>query len=177
MKKLTLLIMMIIFLIISVMGNIEAEDNIEEVVSSNKLNNVVVYFPRLPDMKLVSEEIKVENNISDEEKIFLIINRLIEGADKANLIDVIPSGSKLNNVYINGNMAYVDFSKEFVENHPGGSLGEYNTIYSIVNSITEINGIEQVNFLIDGKKQAAYKGHSQFDMPISRDESLIVISE
>lgn len=177
MKKLTLLIMMIIFLIISVMGNIEAEDNIEEVVSSNKLNNIVVYFPRLPDMKLVSEEIKVENNISNEEKILLIINRLIEGADKANLIDVIPSGSKLNNVYINGNMAYVDFSKEFVENHPGGSLGEYNTIYSIVNSITEINGIEQVNFLIDGKKQAAYKGHSQFDMPISRDESLIVISE
>lgn len=169
--------MMIIFLIISVMGNIEAEDNIEEVVSSNKLNNVVVYFPRLPDMKLVSEEIKVENNISNEEKILLIINKLIEGADKANLIDVIPSGSKLNNVYINGNMAYVDFSKEFVENHPGGSLGEYNTIYSIVNSITEINGIEQVNFLIDGKKQAAYKGHSQFDMPISRDESLIVISE
>lgn len=177
MRKLILLVTMITFLIISVIGNIEAEDKIEEVVSSNESHNIIVYFPRLPDMKFVSEEIKLDNNISNEEKILLIINRLIEGADKANLIDVIPSGSKLNNIYINGNTAYVDFSKEFVENHPGGSLGEYNTIYSIVNSITEIDGIEQVNFLIDGKKQAAYKGHSQFDMPISRDESLIAINE
>jgi len=104
----------------------------------------------------------------------LIINKLIEGSDRENLIDVMPKGSKLNNVYIHGDIAYVDFSKEFVENHPGGSLGEYNTIYSIVNSITEIEGIEQVNFLIDGKKQTAYKGHTQFDIPISRDESMII---
>ena len=47
-------------------------------------------------------------------------------------------------------------------------------IYSLVNSITEIEGIEQVVFLINGKKQSAYKGHTQFDMPISRDESMIV---
>jgi germination protein M len=86
----------------------------------------------------------------------------------------MPIGSKLNNVYVEGDIAFVDFSKEFVDNHPGGSLGEYNTIYSIVNSITEIDGIEQVVFLIDGKRQNAYKGHTQFDIPISRDESMIV---
>ena len=174
MRKLILLSTMLMVLCISVIAGVESEENIEDVISSIESNNLLVYFPRLPDIKFISEEIKLENNISKEDKIRLIINKLIEGSNKENLIDVMPNGSKLNNIYINGNIAYVDFSKEFVENHPGGSLGEYNTIYSIVNSITEIDGIEQVNFLIEGKKQKAYKGHTQFDMPISRDESMII---
>ena len=174
MRKYILLIVMFIIFVISITTNIEAEHVIEEVVSANEINNLIVYFPRLPDIKFISEEITIENNISNEEKIKLIINRLIKGSDKANLIDVMPIGSKLNNVYVEGTTAFVDFSKEFVDNHPGGSLGEYNTIYSIVNSITEIKGIEQVVFLIDGKRQAVYKGHTQFNMPISRDESMII---
>jgi len=174
MKKIIILNIMLIALVISVVCGIEPENITEEVVSSNEADSLIVYFPRLPDIKFSAEEIKVASNVSTEEKIRLIINRLIEGSEKANLIDVIPSGSKLNNVYIRENIAFIDFSKEFVENHPGGSLGEYNTIYSIVNSITEINGIEQVVFLIDGKRQTAYKGHTQFDMPIERDETMIV---
>ena len=174
MKKLIILSTMIIILCINVFINVEPEEKLEEVISSSDSNNLLVYFPRLPDIRFISEKIKLESSISDEDKIRLIINKLIEGSDRENLIDVMPKGSKLNNVYIHGDIAYVDFSKEFVENHPGGSLGEYNTIYSIVNSITEIEGIEQVNFLIDGKKQTAYKGHTQFDIPISRDESMII---
>ena len=175
MKKIILLFVMLITFIVSIMTNVESENIIHEAVSVNEIKNLVVYFPRLPDIKFVPEEIKLDHNISDEEKIKLIINTLIKGTDKANLIDVIPIGSKLNNVYVRGKTAFVDFSKEFVENHPGGSLGEYNTIYSIVNSITEINGIEQVVFLIDGKQQMVYKGHTQFDVPISRDEAMIVM--
>lgn len=174
MRKIILLIVMLITLCVSVTTNVKLQDITEQVVTSNEVKNLDVYFPRLPDFKFVGETIKLEDNISQEEKVRLIISRLIEGSNKANLIDVIPKGSKLNNVYVKGNTVFVDFSKEFVENHPGGSLGEYNTIYSIVNSLTEIDGIEQVNFLIDGQNKDAYKGHTQLDMPISRDESMII---
>lgn len=174
MKKIILFMLSIITLIISVVTSVNSENIIEEAVSSDETEKLLVYFPRLPDIRFTAEEIELESNISKEEKIRLIINRLIEGSEKANLIDVIPRGSKLNNVYIKENIAFIDFSKEFVENHPGGSLGEYNTIYSIVNSLTEINGIEQVVFLIDGERQTAYKGHTQFDIPIQRDETMIV---
>lgn len=174
MRKIILLMISIITLIISVVTSVNTETIIEEVLSSNETEKLMVYFPRLPDIRFIAEEIELESNISKEQKIRLVINRLIEGSDKANLINVIPNGSKLNNVYVKEKIAFIDFSKEFVENHPGGSLGEYNTIYSIVNSITEINGIEQVVFLIDGKRQTAYKGHTQFDMPIERDETMIV---
>lgn len=174
MRKIGLLIVMLVTFIVSIIANAEPSVVIEQVATINKINSLDVYFPRLPDFKFVAEKIEVEDNINKEEKIELIINRLIKGSDKANLIDVMPVGTKVNNIFVENNTAYVDFSQDFVDNHPGGSLGEYNTVYSIVNSITEIEGIEQVVFLINGKKQSAYKGHVQFDMPISRDESMIV---
>jgi len=173
MRKIILLIIMFITFVISITTSVESPSIIEEVVTINEIKNLDVYFPRLPDFKFVSEEIKIDNNINKEEKIILIIKRLIEGNEKVNLLDVMPSGSKLNNVYVENDIAFVDFSQEFVDNHPGGSIGEYNTIYSIVNSITEIDGINSVVFLINGKKQETYKGHTQFDMPIVRDESMI----
>ena len=40
---------------------------------------------------------------------------------------------------------YIDFSKEFIEKHQGGEEMESNTIYSIVNTmtqLTEVNGIK-----------------------------------
>lgn len=174
MRKLILLIVMLGTLVFSVTSSVDNSNNIEEAISSNGSVNLTVYFPRLPDFNLINEEIKLEGNMDSEEKIKLIIDTLAKGLNKANILDVIPNGSRLNDVYIQGETAYIDFSQEFVDNHPGGSLGEYNTIYSIVNSITEIEGIENVVFLIDGKKQTTYKGHCQFDIPIYRDESLIV---
>jgi len=41
-------------------------------------------------------------------------------------------------------------SKEFVENHIGGSTAELMTINSIVASLTELPGIDKVQFLIEG---------------------------
>lgn len=175
MKKIILLIVMIGALVLSVNREIKAEEPIEQVAISKQTASINVYFPRLPDFNLTNEKIDLENNMLNEEKIKVIIDRLSKGSEKANIIDVIPNGSRLNNVYVEEKTAFVDFSKEFVDNHPGGSLGEYNTIYSIVNSITELDGIENVVFLIDGEKQETYKGHCQFDIPIYRDESLIVM--
>ncbi len=176
MRKIVILIVMFITFIISVTISTENSQSVEQVLTSNEVKHVNVYFPRLPDFKFVAEKIEIENNINQEEKIEIVVNRLLAGNTKANFINVIPLGTKLNDISVENNTAVVDFSKEFVENHPGGSLGEYNTIYSIVNSITEIEGIEQVIFLIDGKEQETYKGHAQFDLPIGRDESMIVMN-
>ena len=53
----------------------------------------------------------------------------------------------------------VDFDKAFVDAHGGGSSGEYATIYAIVNSLTALEGIEKVEFTVDGKKTDQFKGH------------------
>lgn len=60
-------------------------------------------------------------------------------------------------------------SGDFVVKHTGGSVGEWFTIYSIVNSLTELDNIKKVQFLIEGEKQQDFKGHMDFSKPFEAD--------
>ena len=46
------------------------------------------------------------------------------------------------------------------------------TVYSIVNSLTEISGVDKVQFLIEGQKKDVFI-HLIFNEPFSRDQELI----
>ena len=52
---------------------------------------------------------------------------------------------------------YVDLSKEFIENAPSGIDEESMVIYSIVNTLTELNEVTNVKFLINGEENKEFK--------------------
>ena len=110
------------------------------------------------------------NNIAE-----IIVKELINGpAENSKLQATIPEGSKLRSpIKIKEGVATVDLTKEFVENHPGGKEKEQITIYSIVNSLTELKGIQKVKFTIDGKETDTFKGNFKFDELFPRSSSLI----
>jgi germination protein M len=105
----------------------------------------------------------------------LIVKELINGPAKGSgLKATIPAETKLHsNVKVEDGVATVDFSKEFKEKHPGGKKEEQLTIYSIVNSLTELSDISQVKFKIDGKTSKEFKGNFKFDNPFPRSAALI----
>jgi germination protein M len=104
-----------------------------------------------------------------------IINELIKGpSDDTQFKRTVPAEAKLRSpVSIKNRVATVDFSKEFKTKHPGGKDAEKMTIYSIVNSLTELEEIEKVKFLIDGKEQQEYLGNFKFDALFPRSTQLI----
>jgi germination protein M len=104
-----------------------------------------------------------------------IINELIKGpSDERMFKRTVPAEAKLRSpVSIKNKVATVDFSKEFKSKHPGGKDAEKMTIYSIVNSLTELEEIEKVKFLIEGKEQKEYIGHFKFDALFPRSTQLI----
>jgi len=104
----------------------------------------------------------------------VIVKELINGPLEAGLKPTIPKGTALRaTVKISKGIATVDLTKDFVDKHPGGETAEKLTIYSIVNSLTELKDVEKVKFLIGGKQQADYKGNFQFDMPFPRNVPVI----
>jgi germination protein M len=105
----------------------------------------------------------------------LIINELIKGpSDESSFKRTIPAEAKLRTpVSISDKVATVDMSKEFKTKHPGGKNAEKMTIYSIVNSLTELEGIEKVKFTIAGKEQKEYMGNFKFDALFPRSTALI----
>jgi spore germination protein GerM len=70
-------------------------------------------------------------------------------------------------------VAYVDFSKEIQTKHWGGSSGEAMTIFSVVNSLARLPGVEKVQFLVEGKVQESLVGHADTTQPIAPNWNLV----
>jgi len=98
---------------------------------------------------------------------------LIKGPESSGLYPVIPEGTQVNEVYIADDIVYIDLSEEIFKNHPGGSSGELMTVYSIVNTLTEIPPIKGVQILVGGNEMNSLVGHIDISMPLLRDEDWI----
>lgn len=111
--------------------------------------------------KIFSEERVVEyGDISLEERI---VRELIKGPeDTDKLSTVIPSTVKLIGVEVADGTAFVNFAQEGMY---GGSLQEIFTIDQIVTSLTDLNSVDRVQFLIDGKVAESLMGHISIDEP------------
>lgn len=128
---------------------------------NTKLRLEIRYIP-------VSEAKKSPSNLAS-----VIVKELIAGP-KSELKATIPAGTQLRSpVKIEAGVATVDLTKEFQDKHPGGKAAEQMTIFSIVNSLTELKEIQKVRFLINGKRQKEFKGNFQFDAPFPRSAPLI----
>lgn len=104
-----------------------------------------------------------------------VVKELIKGPGPGSKLKAtVPAGTQLRGpVSINDGVATVDLSKDFIDKHPGGKEAEQLTIYSVVNSLTELKEVQKVKFLVNGKAVKDFKGNFQFDMPFPRSTSLI----
>jgi germination protein M len=137
----------------------------EEVENQEDKVNITLYFADAEDAKLVDEKrfVSKDKAKNTEELVQVAMDELFKGPIGGNLSIPFPKDVEVPTVKVKGGIAIVDFSKGFVEKHPGGSTGENLTVYSIVNTLTSIEGINGVQFTIEGKKTPEFKGHLEFD--------------
>lgn len=137
--------------------------------------DVVLYFSDDQAMYLVPEnrevEVKDKKDLSAVARV--IAEELVKGPQNKDLVRTIPPEARVLGVKIQQDTALVDFSEEISTKHWGGSTGETMTISSIVNSITELEGIDKVQILIAGQKAETLAGHWEISQPIERDEEII----
>lgn len=157
-----------------VMGAESKDDiSIGDIISPEPVNQetVKLYFASKDLSGLITEEreIKYNPNQAITSKAKYIMEQLIAGPKNSELLATVPSQTKIRDVRIRDGVCYVDLSKDFVDQHPGGSTNEYLTIESIVNSLTEIDEVKKVQFLVEGEQQQEYKGHIDISKPIERE--------
>ena len=87
------------------------------------------------------------------------------------LMSAIPSGTTLRNLYFDSSgIAYVDLSGEVTSAHPGGSLAEILTVYSVVNALAEnLPAVSGVQILIDGREVDTLAGHVDLRRPLQKN--------
>ncbi len=121
-----------------------------------------LYFPSSDGTKLESETraFEIQNTLSWEKAV---VTELINGPKKSGLSPSIAAGTKLLGIETKDKVCYVNFSKEFI-NTSGSSLETTLVLYSVVNSLCELENVESVQILIDGETGAEF-GNFVLDIP------------
>ncbi|HEY8497940.1 MAG TPA: GerMN domain-containing protein, partial [Limnochordales bacterium] len=60
-----------------------------------------------------------------------------------------------------------------IERHWGGTTGELLTVYGIVNTLTQLPGIRQVQIVVEGRPVETLAGHVDLTQPLEADPSLV----
>jgi spore germination protein GerM len=92
----------------------------------------------------------------------------------APLVSAVPPGTVLRALFLTeGGQAYVDLSRDVATAHPGGSLNEMLTIYTIVHALTfNLPAVTAVQLLVDGKEVDTLAGHVDLRRPLSKNVRL-----
>jgi spore germination protein GerM len=87
------------------------------------------------------------------------------------LVSAVPPATRLRAIFVTERgEAYVDFSRELVTGHSGGSTDELLTVYSIVNALTaNLPAVKSVQLLVDGKQLETLAGHVDLRRPLDKN--------
>lgn len=116
----------------------------------------------------------VEREVEFSDAPAIQARRIIEaqlGPPPSPLMSAIPAGTMLRNLYFDAaGVAYVDLSGEVTRAHPGGSLAEILTVYSVVNALGEnLPAVSGVQILIDGREADTLAGHVDLRRPLQKN--------
>lgn len=131
----------------------------QEEFSDNEVRKTIIslYFKNIETNSLIAEAKCIDVKDLSKDPYTYLINLLITGPESEKLESAIPEGTKVNSCTLKGNTLYVDLSKEFIDNAPSGIEEESMIIYSIVNTLTELNEVTNVKFLINGEENKSFK--------------------
>ncbi len=135
---------------------------------SKEKQAITLYFSDANERFLVPEKRFVPKKESPAQQAAEIVKALLEGS-KTGKVNTFPPEVILKDAKIENNSTIsVSFSKNLVQNHPGGSASEMATVYSLTNSLTaNIPQIKAVKILIEGREVDSLKGHISLKQPFS----------
>jgi hypothetical protein len=130
------------------------------------MREVQLYFTDSEGTFLVPEPRDIPMCDVDRDCINSLLVSLINGSQQGNF-PVLPKETKILGIEVENDLVRVDFSRQLVDFHPGGSLTELLSIYSIANSLSEsFPYIRQIQILVAGEVRQTLKGHVRIDQPI-----------
>ncbi len=138
-------------------GNISAEPTNYEMLK--------LYFGSVDGTRLGTEIREVEVNPNQPIEKY-VVEQLIKGPAGDDLKSVIPSDTKIRDISTADGICYVDLSNDFIVKQLGNAGDCIAAVYSIVNSLGEVEGVDKVQFLIEGERTDIYKNTIDLSKPI-----------
>ena len=145
-------------------------DNMGSEENATKITNLNLYFANKTGDKLKNQSCVVEYNANVAvEKV--IVEQLIAGPTEEGYYATIPKDTKVMNVTTKDGVCYVNLDTGFTGQ--GYDVLGTVTIYSIVNSLTELPGVTDVQILVHGETNISYKDNISLETIFQRNMEMI----
>lgn len=140
--------------------------------SVDRLQSVyTVYYTDSQRRYLIGQEVAVNLATRGDLETYLI-EQLLTPPAGSDLYSPLPEGTKLLDIRVEDGLCSVSFSAEFETNTFSRSDYQRLTLMSVVNTLTQLNSIDRVEFCIEGNLLLSY-GLLSIAEPLEWDERVI----
>jgi hypothetical protein len=129
---------------------------------------VVLVFPEWDATGYVTEERQIPSRGRGGEDLLGLMRVLCQGPVISGAVSAFPEGTAAKGAFYNPDDSSVvlDFSKELVTGHPGGSAAEVATLTSILRTVAlNFPDTRSCIILVDGSQVETLAGHLTMDRP------------
>ena len=156
-----------------VIGSMSADqfvDNAGNEINTYENVELALYFASEGGNHLVKviRDVEYNSNIPLER---VVVEKIIGGPEGEALKPTVNAGTKLLSVAVKDNICYVNLSKEFLTTR-SDVLPEV-TVYSIVNSLVELNNINKVQISVEGNNAVIFR--DTIDLAVLFERNLDVL--
>ena len=132
---------------------------------------LVLYFPD-EQLRYLRRESSMVESVAEEEKPSYILKRLLEENQMRDPHSCIPEGTAFLDARVENGVCTVDLSWEFAENFPKNYHQGLLAVYSIVNSLTELEEVRTVDITV-ARTPLEQLQLLDLSRGLQRDESMI----
>lgn len=139
----------------------------------------VTLFFQSPDgegLRAERRRIFLAGTVTDQARQTVV--ELLDGP-RGDLLPTLPPEAEVRKVYLAADgTAYVNFSQAFVDGHVGGSSGEIETVFSLVDTLAfNFPEIKRVKILVEGEEVTTLKQHLDLTRAYLPDMSIVAQDE
>lgn len=135
------------------------------------LTDLTLYYPDAERRYLIGHSVSI-NLAAQTDAISYLVEQLKDAPDGMGLVSPLPAGTKLLNATVTDGLCVLDFSPEFESNGFFQSHAQRTTLLSLVNTLTQLDTIDRVEFYLEGNLMARYR-QLNISTALVFDESVI----
>lgn len=146
----------------------------ESVEGQNRTETVTLYYADNQVQYLFAEE-RIITVPEGTTLAYAVVSELLHEPLTTDAVVLIPAETEVLGVTVESGLITVDVNQNIRDNFYGGSSSEALLIYSIVNTLTELEGLEdhEVRFVINGEPFDSIGGHMSAEEHFTRNEEII----
>lgn len=133
--------------------------------------DVALYFPRAMGKGLGLET--RELTLTEDDDLYVTIaGTLLKGPTDPDLQTFLPGEDVLAGVWVDNGVCYVNFSSEFLDQAPEGEAEQNLLLYSVVDTLGNLDSITAVQLLVEGERLPEFGG-AETNLPLEPDFGLL----